>query len=48
MAKEHNIAMISVATGKATEEALKIYTEHVFPNLGDDRWQKAISFIETI
>ena len=48
MAKEHNTAMISVATGKATEEELKIYTEHVFPNLGDDRWQKAISFIETL
>lgn len=48
MAKEHNTAIISVATGKAIEEELKIYTDHVFPNLGDDRWQKAISLIETL
>ena len=48
LAKEHNIPIILVATGSATEEQLKLFTPHVFPDFGDNRWQEAVSLIETI
>lgn len=48
MAKEHNLPMIMVATGKATVGELRTFTKNVFPDLGKDRWQKAILFIETL
>src|SRR3989344_6157369 len=48
MAQTHNIPIIMVATGRATEEQLKPFTSHVFPDFGGYRWQEAVSLVETI
>lgn len=48
MAQQHSIPVIMVATGKATEEQLKVFTPYVFPDFGDDRWQQVVSLIGTI
>lgn len=48
MAQGHNIPMIMVATGKAKEEQLKLFTPHVFPDFGANRWQQAVSLIEAM
>ena len=48
MAQTHNIPMIMVATGKATEEQLRPFTPHVFPDFGANRWQQAVSLIEAM
>lgn len=48
MAQAHNVPIIMVATGKAKEEELKAFTPHVFPDFGDNRWQKAVSLIEAM
>ncbi len=45
MAKEHNIPVLMVATGKATEQELRPFTRHVFPDFGDNRWQEAVKII---
>lgn len=48
MAQEHNVPLIGVATGKASEEQLRVFTPHVFPDFGENRWQQAVSLIEAI
>lgn len=48
MAQTHNIPIIMVATGRATEEQLKPFTPHVFPDFGDNRWQEVVLLVETI
>lgn len=48
MGKKYSIPMILIATGKATEQELKKYTNNVFPDLGESRWKEAISFIKTL
>ncbi len=48
MAQSHNIPIIMVATGKATEEQLSPFTPYIFPDFGENRWQKVVSLIETI
>ena len=48
MARTHSIPIIMVATGRATEEELKPFTLHVFPDFGDNRWQEAVSLVETM
>ncbi|MFH0773254.1 MAG: HAD hydrolase-like protein [bacterium] len=48
MGKKYSIPMILVATGKATEKELKTYSENVFPDLGENRWKKAILIIESL
>lgn len=48
MGKKYSIPMILIATGHATEKELKKYSDNVFPDLGENRWKKAISFIETL
>lgn len=48
MAQQHNISVIMVATGKATEEQLKAFTPHVFSDFGNDRWQQAALLVESI
>lgn len=46
MAQEHKIPIILVATGKASEEELKPFSPHVFPDFGENRWQEAIKIID--
>lgn len=46
MAKENNIPSILVATGHASEEQLKQYSEFVFKDFGENRWKEAIKMIE--
>lgn len=48
VAQVHNLPMIMVATGKATEEQLRSFTPYVFPDFGENRWQQAVSLIETM
>jgi|SRR3989344_4233604 len=45
MAQAHNIPIVMVATGKATEGELRPFTPHVFPNFGENRWKQAASLI---
>jgi phosphoglycolate phosphatase-like HAD superfamily hydrolase len=45
MVKDNNLTMIAVATGKATDDQLAVYTKNVFPDLGEDRWKEAVSII---
>lgn len=48
MAKENNIPSILVATGNASTRELKQYSEYVFQDFGDNRWQKVINIINAI
>ena|SRR3989344_801206 len=48
MAQKHNIPIIMVATGKATEEQLRAFTPYVFPDFGETRWQQAAQLIEAM
>lgn len=48
IAQKHNLPIILVATGKATMEQLKPFTSYLFPDFGEDRWQQAISLIESM
>lgn len=48
MAKENNTPSILVATGKASVEELEQYSNHVFQDFGDNRWQEAINIINVI
>lgn len=48
MSEHHNIPVIMVATGKATEQQLKHFTSHVFSDFGDNRWQEVVSVIEKL
>lgn len=45
LAKDNNLMMIAVETGKAKKEDLILYTKHVFSDLGDDRWKDAIEIM---
>jgi len=45
MAQKHIIPIILVATGSATEDQLRPYTSHVFPNFGENRWKEAALII---
>ncbi|EKD85814.1 MAG: HAD superfamily hydrolase [uncultured bacterium] len=45
MAQTHNIPIVMVATGKATEEQLSPFTPHVFSDFGENRWEQASSLI---
>lgn len=45
LAKDNNLMMIAVETGKAKKEDLILYTNHVFSDLGDDRWKDAIEIM---
>ena len=44
--KKYSIPMILVATGRASQEKLKQYTDTVFPDLGENRWKEALSLIK--
>src|SRR3989344_5130740 len=46
MAETHNIPIIMVATGRASEEQLRPFTTRVFSDFGQNRWQEAVSLIE--
>lgn len=46
MAQAHNLPVIMVATGKATEDQLRPFTPNVFPDFGENRWQQTVSLIE--
>lgn len=48
MTKESNTPAILVATGRATEEELKQYSNYVFKDFGENRWQEVIKIIEDI
>lgn len=48
MVKENNIPAILVATGKASVEELKQYSNYVFQDFGDNRWQEAVDIINAI
>lgn len=48
MAVKHNVPIIMVATGRATEQELRAFTPHVFRDFGENRWQQAIALIERI
>lgn len=48
MAKEQNIPIISVATGKIPKPELQKYSKYVFDDFGNGRWQKVISTIEAL
>lgn len=48
MAQTHNLPMIMVATGKATEEQLRPFTPYVFSDFGEGRWEKVVSLIEVM
>lgn len=48
MAKENNVTAILVATGHVPLEELSKYSNTVFPNFDDNRWQKAIEIIEKV
>lgn len=48
MGKKYSIPMILVATGHAIEKQLRGYSANVFPDLGEDRWAQAVSFIKTL
>lgn len=48
MAKEHNIPVLMVATGKATVEQLHDFTPYVFSDFGNNRWQQAVNVIEKL
>lgn len=48
MAQTHEIPMIMVATGKATENELRSFTPNVFSDFGENRWQEAVSIIEKL
>lgn len=45
---ENNIPGILVATGKATVEELKQYSEFVFNDFGENRWQEVVMIINQI
>ena len=47
-AQSYNLPMVMVATGKATEEQLQAFTPYVFSDFGENRWQEAVSLIETM
>jgi len=46
--KKYSVPTILVATGHATEKELREYTDTVFPDLGENRWKEALSYIETL
>lgn len=46
MVKENNIPAILVATGRATEAELKQYSNYVFKDFGENRWQEVIKIIK--
>lgn len=48
MVVENNIPAILVATGRATEEELKQYSNYVFKDFGENRWQEVIKIINSI
>lgn len=48
MVNANNLPAILVATGKATEEELKQYSDYVFKDFGENRWQEVIKIIESI
>lgn len=48
MAKEKNILSILMATGNASVEELKQYSNYVFQDFGDNRLQEVINIINTI
>ncbi len=48
MVKKYQVPAILVATGNATEEQLKEFAANVFQDFADNRWQKAVSIIESI
>lgn len=48
MAQKHNIPMIGVATGRATEKELRAFTSYVFSDFGRNRWQQAVSLMEAM
>lgn len=48
ISKKYSVPIISVATGRATEDTLRQYTDTVFPDLGDGRWKKAIAIIHSL
>lgn len=48
MVNENNIPAILVATGKAGVEELKQYSNYVFQDFGDNRWQEAADIIKAI
>ncbi|MBI5126916.1 HAD hydrolase-like protein [Candidatus Roizmanbacteria bacterium] len=48
MVKKYQVSSILVATGNVSEDRLKEFSTNVFPDFGDNRWQKAVSIIESI
>ena len=46
MTKEHGIFAIMVATGSASAEELSAYSQYVFPDFGEVRWQQSVTLIE--
>ncbi len=48
MIKEDNIPAILVGTGKASIDQLKQYSQYVFQNFGENRWQEAVEVINNI
>ncbi|TSC86722.1 MAG: HAD superfamily hydrolase [Microgenomates group bacterium Gr01-1014_7] len=48
MAKDSNVESILVATGNASAEELKEYSDYVFPDFGEGRWREAVEVIENI
>ncbi len=47
MAKENNVISIMVATGKASVEELKEYSDYVFEDFGGNRWQEVVKVIKS-
>lgn len=46
--KKYSVPMILVATGRASQEKLRQYTDTVFPDLGENRWKEALSLIKNV
>ena len=45
MAKNNNLTMIALETGKAKRNDFQPYTNNIFPDLGEGRWKEAVEII---
>lgn len=48
MGKKYSLPMILIATGHVTEKQLRSYSDTVFPDLGDNSWNQAVSYIQSL